>query len=234
MPETPEKKLCFVVGPIGAAGSDIRIHADWLLKGIIQPVFGEFPDFQVKRADEDARPGMITSQIISDLLDAELVIADLSSLNPNAFYEIGIRHMVQKPIIHMQLEGEMLPFDVLPFRTIRFGRSQIEQIEKAKGDLKSAVEAILEPGFEPENPVTMARGRLQLQKHATPEIRLLFEQVDALRSQLNNLEHNFWVSQASPGDLAIAQQGFVYDTNRQTFLGSITSPSEGIPPKRDK
>jgi hypothetical protein len=59
---------------------------------------------------------MIDSQIITSLLDAELVIADLSFLNPNAFYEIGIRHMVQKPIIHMFIEGTDLPFDVKPFR----------------------------------------------------------------------------------------------------------------------
>ena len=47
----------------------------------------------VKRADEDPRPGLIDAQMIKDLLVADLVIADLSGVNPNAFYEIGIRHM---------------------------------------------------------------------------------------------------------------------------------------------
>lgn len=55
---------------------------------------------------------MIDAQIIRFLIDADLVVADLSTLNPNAFYEIGVRHMVQKPIIHMQLADGKIPFDV--------------------------------------------------------------------------------------------------------------------------
>ena len=105
----PGKKLCFVIGPIGDDGTETRIHADWLLEGIIEPVMTEFPDFVVKRADHDPRPGLIDAQIINDLLSAELVIADLSFSNPNAFYEIGIRHMAQKPIIHVQLSTEKPP-----------------------------------------------------------------------------------------------------------------------------
>jgi hypothetical protein len=60
------KKTCFVVGPIGASGSDIRTHADWLLHGIIEPVFDEhFPEVEVERADKITSPGMIDSQVIS-------------------------------------------------------------------------------------------------------------------------------------------------------------------------
>jgi hypothetical protein len=33
------RKTCFVVGPIGDAGSPLRGHADWLLDEIIEPVF---------------------------------------------------------------------------------------------------------------------------------------------------------------------------------------------------
>ena len=61
---------------------------------------------------------MIDSQVINNTLDCNLVIADLTGQNPNAFYELGIRHMSEKPIIHMAEEGENLPFDMKPFRTI--------------------------------------------------------------------------------------------------------------------
>ena len=67
------KKLCFVVGPIGSEDSETRIHADWLLEEIIQPVLLEFPDYEVKRADQDPRPGLIDAQLINDLLTADLV-----------------------------------------------------------------------------------------------------------------------------------------------------------------
>jgi hypothetical protein len=55
----------------------------------------------VERADKITTPGMITSQIINRLHDVELVIADLTFHNANAFYETSIRHKVAKPIIHM-------------------------------------------------------------------------------------------------------------------------------------
>src|ERR1700731_4511974 len=95
-----KKRLCFVVGPIGDPESEIRTHADWVLEEIIVPVISQFADFSVVRADQIAPPGMIDAQIIQHLLDSDLVIADLSKENPNSFYEIGIRHMAQKPIIH--------------------------------------------------------------------------------------------------------------------------------------
>jgi hypothetical protein len=70
-------KVCFVVGPIGDENTAIREHADWLLRGIIMPVMSTFSNLQVKRADHDTRPGLIDVQMINDLLNAELVIADL-------------------------------------------------------------------------------------------------------------------------------------------------------------
>ena len=85
MPETD--KHCFVIGPIGDEASPERIHADWLLKGIILPVFhNHFSDWLVERADTIATPGMISAQIINRLHDVALVIADLSFHNANAFY----------------------------------------------------------------------------------------------------------------------------------------------------
>jgi hypothetical protein len=172
----PKMKLCFVIGPIGEPETDERTHADWLLDGIIRPVMNDYSQFLVKRADQDARPGLIDTQVINDLLNADLVIADLSFLNPNAFYEIGIRHMAVKPIIHMQLTTEELPFDVSLYRVVRFSRIKIQEIEKAKSELKGAIDAVLAPDYQVENPVTHARGRIWLNEHATPEARLLIDQ----------------------------------------------------------
>jgi hypothetical protein len=49
----PDNKLCFVVGPVGDAGSETRNHADLLLEFIIKPVMDQFPDYVVRR---QARP----------------------------------------------------------------------------------------------------------------------------------------------------------------------------------
>lgn len=182
-----KQKLCFVVGPIGADDTDVRVHADWLLEEIVQPVMAKYESFVVKRADQDPRPGLIDAQMINDLLTADLVIADLSGQNPNAFYEIGIRHMAQKPIIHMQLSGETVPFDLSLFRAIKFSRTTPKDIRAARDALKSQVDAVLEDGYEVENPVTNARGRVQLDERATEPQRVMLDRLDAIERRLASL-----------------------------------------------
>jgi hypothetical protein len=122
------------------------------------------------------------------LLTAELVIADLSGLNPNAFYEIGIRHMAQKPIIHMQLDGDKIPFDVSLYRAIKFSRVRPKDVRAARDLLKAQVAATLDVNYQVENPVTNARGRVQLEQHATPEQKVLLDNLRSLRERVTILE----------------------------------------------
>ena len=111
--EPERQELCFVIGPIGEVETDFRLHADWLLKGIIRPVFNQhFPKFKVERADEIKAAGNISSQIITRLTKAKLVIADMSLHNANAFYEeLAARHSVRLPTIHMILKGWNIVMD---------------------------------------------------------------------------------------------------------------------------
>jgi len=224
-----DKKLCFVIGPIGDEGSDIRRHANWLLKGIIKPVFADhFPDFNVERADEIVAPGSINAQVITRLMDAALVIADMSLHNSNAFYELAIRHMVRLPTIHMILKDWKIPFDVSPYRAIRFSRDDCEDIEAAQKALKDAVEEAIQPEFQVENPVTHARGRVEFQKHASPEERVLSDELAALRDGVAELQRetkflrNFVVHAAQPRNL----QGYQL-TSSVSGVG-LSQPFEGL------
>lgn len=182
-------KLCFVVGPIGDPGTDIRRHADWLLKGIIKPVFAQsFPDYRVERADEIVAPGSINSQVITRLMDAELVIADMSMHNANAFYELAIRHMVRLPTIHIIQRDWKVPFDVAPFRAIQFARDDVDDLEAAKAALKITVEEAIKDGFQVENPITHARGIVQLEEHATPAQKVLLDRLQAIEERLTTFD----------------------------------------------
>lgn len=189
MAKKQDKKQCFVVGPIGDDDSEDRIHADWLLEEIIQPVFREnYPDFEVTRADKVSNPGLITSQVIAALLEADLVIADLTTLNPNAFYEVGIRHVLQKPIIHMHLEGQRIPFDVAPFRSIKFSRRRPSDIRAARENLLLFLKEALDSEHVVENPVTYGRGKVEFDKSAAPAERIMGEEIAQLRWRLGILE----------------------------------------------
>jgi hypothetical protein len=183
-----EKKLCFVIGPIGDPGSDTRQHSDWVLCGIIKPVFKEhYPQFIVERADEIVTPGSINSQVINRLMDAPLVIADMSFHNANAFYELAVRHMKVLPTIHLIHKDWKIPFDVAPYRAIPFDYANYSDLEKAQEDLRTTIAEVLKPDFQVENPITHARGRAELDEHATPAIRVLVDAVDALQSKVSEI-----------------------------------------------
>jgi hypothetical protein len=181
-------KNCFVVGPIGAADSPVRVHADWLLEEIISPVMQDYPEFVVHRADKLNQPGLIDTQVITHLLNDDLVIADITTLNPNAFYEIGIRHMAQKPIIHMHKKGEKIPFDISAYRSIEFSLERPNDLREARGLLKSAVDAVLANGYRVDNPVTHARGVVHLQEQATDSQRVLLDEMEGIKERLNKVE----------------------------------------------
>ncbi|HLH92909.1 MAG TPA: hypothetical protein VKX28_31170 [Xanthobacteraceae bacterium] len=182
-------KNCFVIGPIGDEGSPERIHADWLLQGIIQPVFQtHFPDWRVERSDTIATPGMVSAQIINRLHDADLVIADLSFHNANAFYEMSLRHKVAKPIIHMIRKGERIPFDVIPHRAILFAHVHPNDHLTARDLLRAAVAEAIKDGFEADNPITHARGRAEFSDRASDPMKVLADEVATLRARLESVE----------------------------------------------
>lgn len=176
-----EKKSCFVVGPIGEEGSPIRQKADWLLKGIIRPVL-EADDlgYKVKRADDDASPGSISSVLINDVMKSDLVVADMTGFNPNAFYELGIRHTVQKPTIHIIAERVKLPFDNLDQRAIFVDIDDFDSVETARRQLYAAAVSITSAEYKVTNPVTLAGGIAQLKVSADPIEKMMGDVLERL------------------------------------------------------
>src|SRR5437899_11104024 len=126
-----EKGTCFVISPIGEAGSETRHRADQVFKHIIQPVARDC-GYNAVRADHISKPGIITSQIIEHLAQDPLVIADLSGHNPNVFYELAVRHVARKPVIQITQVGEPIPSDVAPTRTIQLDHRDLESAALCK------------------------------------------------------------------------------------------------------
>lgn len=168
--------LCFVIGPIGKEGTAERKHADLLLYSLIKHVLeNEEFNYKVKRADEDADPGMIGDRVVTDIIQAPLVVADLTDLNPNAFYELGIRHSTELPTIHVAKAGTLLPFDNVAHRTIFIDLTDWHSIEQARVRLAESVRAILAPSYKVSNPITQANASFKMRQSEDPRDRVLAE-----------------------------------------------------------
>lgn len=125
--ETAEetKPLCFVIGPFGEKGSEIRKWSDFLFKKIIEPVAGE--NYEPQRTLDDPEPGEVTARIMRDLEEADVVIADLTDWSPNVFYELGVRHALDRPFIHMCRVGTKLPFNLRTFDVIEVEAEYVQR-----------------------------------------------------------------------------------------------------------
>ena len=83
---------------------------------------------------------------------------DLSFNNPNAFYELGVRHMCKAPTVQIIRKGDRIPFDVSQGRTIKIDMtdvySVIESVESAKKELRQHLKHALSNDYKGEdNPV---------------------------------------------------------------------------------
>lgn len=134
-------RKCFVVSPIGNEWSEVRKRADQIFKYIIAPVCEE-TGFEPIRVDKLNQPDSITQTIIDYLLKSELVIADITGYNPNAFYEMGYRASTGKPIIHLKCKNEGIPFDIAGIRAFDYDLSDLDSVEEIKSRLIKTIGAL--------------------------------------------------------------------------------------------
>lgn len=146
----------FYVTPIGAEDSLQRKHSDLFLSTLIEPATEKF-GLKVVRADRIEKPGMITRQVIQYLVEARLVIADLSFHNPNVFYELGIRHMVRKPVVQIIQKSDNIPFDVNQLRTIPIDNTDIytwtPKLEVWRSEISNQIRQALDDPTSSDSPV---------------------------------------------------------------------------------
>jgi hypothetical protein len=182
-------KICFVISPIGEPNSEIRKNSDKVLDFIIRPALQKSGLIAV-RSDEIALPGLITTQVIDNILRARLVIADLTEHNPNVFYELALRHAFHKPVVQIMHTGQKIPFDVGGMRTISYAL-ELENAIEAKDEIERSVDAALSDTYKPESPVSIAAKIEELTRTGSPEsqaiLRSVLDQLHALQEKLDTM-----------------------------------------------
>jgi tetratricopeptide (TPR) repeat protein len=89
-----------------------ELDLDKTYKNIIKPAV-EDVGLECLRADEIRHSGIIDVPMYRYLISADIVIADLSTYNTNAFYELGVRHALRPHTTIAIAEQELkYPFDV--------------------------------------------------------------------------------------------------------------------------
>ena len=130
------KPLCFVLMPFGKKKDEEGkiIDFDKIYNDFIKPSI-ENSDLDPIRADEEQTGGIIHKAMYERLMLCEYAVADLSLLNANVFYELGIRHAIRPySTITLFESSSRLPFDVNFLRSLPYDR-KLDNLEELKSQL---------------------------------------------------------------------------------------------------
>lgn len=104
----------FVLMPFGKPWSD------WVYKDVIREPL-EANGYNVRRADEK-EGRIIMEDVWREINRSEFIIAEMTDLNPNVMYELGIVDTVGKPVVALfqGAPADDLPFDLKHYRTATY------------------------------------------------------------------------------------------------------------------
>ena len=94
----------------------------------------------------------ILQDIVEGIYRADVVIADLTGLNPNVFYELGLAHALNKKVIIITQDINELPFDIRSYRANEYSL-QFNKLPKLKGELTRLLNGAIDNSVKYGNPV---------------------------------------------------------------------------------
>jgi hypothetical protein len=107
---------CFVMMPFASPIGDYytAVYKPAIEKANLTPV----------RADNEIfGAGKIMDQVWSGINAAKVLVAEMTTKNPNVFYELGIAHALQKPVILVSSNEDDVPFDLKHIRVIYYDKN---------------------------------------------------------------------------------------------------------------
>jgi nucleoside 2-deoxyribosyltransferase len=140
----PDKKLCFIIMPFRKELEEVYSHG-------IKPAVEE-SGYRCVRAKEIIGAGNITRIIIEHILQADVVVADLTGQNPNVFYELGVAHSVGNKTIMITQDIQSIPFDISSYRVVSYEQT-IEGAHRLCEQLLKEIRNIDSWSRRPGNPV---------------------------------------------------------------------------------
>lgn len=192
------RPLVFVAMPFGKKRDPtarVDIDFDDIYERAIKPAAAA-AEVDVIRADEELGGGLIHLGMFERLLLAEIVLADLTSLNANVFYELGIRHAARpRTTIPIFATVTRLPFDQAPVRALPYelaadGSLSDEEAERLKDALNVRLKLASAEGEAHDSPLFQLikdyRG-IELAHEATESFRDRVRQITEIRDRIAQL-----------------------------------------------
>jgi O-acetyl-ADP-ribose deacetylase (regulator of RNase III) len=133
---------CFIITPYGRRtdAEGRTIDFDEIFNALIEKVVVE-SNLEPVRSDKDLESGPIFKKMIHDIATADVCIADITTLNPNVFYELGVRHALRRGVtVLIRQTGHPLPFDIQDLRVFAYGPPNTKEFNEAREQIVKAID----------------------------------------------------------------------------------------------
>lgn len=115
------KTECFVIMPISSQIGYEEGHFQLVYEDIIQPSI-EATGMSSYRADETNNTNLIHLDILRRVIETPIAVCDMSSKNPNVFYELGMRQAFDMPTVLIKDDVTDTPFDISSLRYVTYNK----------------------------------------------------------------------------------------------------------------
>lgn len=110
------RRKCFVVMPFGNESLQV-VYEDFVKPVIEDP---EGCNLECQRGDDVFGSNVVMDDIRTSMSSADIIVADLTGKNANLFYEVGICHTLDKPVLLLAQSMDDVPFDLRHRRVLLY------------------------------------------------------------------------------------------------------------------
>jgi hypothetical protein len=115
-------KTCFVSMPVGRRPSQTGALLDFdrIYAELVAPAI-ERANLTIRSWRDSSAGASIQKQALGDIMSSDILLADVSTANPNVMYELGVRHAANRgPTVLMCATSAQLPFYVAFLQSILY------------------------------------------------------------------------------------------------------------------
>jgi hypothetical protein len=143
---------CFVIQPFDRGPYDKR-YSELLVPAITNAGLDAY------RVDQDPNASILIDNIEQGIRDAEVCLADITSNNPNVWYEVGFAMSCGKPVVLICAEPrpEPFPFDIRHRAIITYTTHSSGDFEKLKKEVTSRLKAQAKKAEELQTVATLSQ-----------------------------------------------------------------------------
>src|SRR3954447_2063671 len=143
-----DEKTCFVIMPFGGK-RDVQgalVDFDQIYDKFVIPTVTA-AGLVCERCDRMDETGNIHRRMFQLIWAADVALVDLSLLNPNVFYELGIRHALRRSsTILMRRKGTGVPFNVSNLDVIEYDETDAAGLDAVRAKILNAIRSGYERG----------------------------------------------------------------------------------------